>query len=264
VSLVRQAQSAREAAPVIALGVLLVIAAASVSHTPPSVLETVPAEFPAWAGGSGLSTHVGLRVWVSADGRPQRIQVIPYSTRHDLLTRAMRASFDSAAVRAVRQWRFRPATREGRPVAAWLEVEVPVAESWGEGPGGEAQMPDSLRWPAIWKALLGEWRRLPVGRTPPGHPSAIRFREGGRFTELDAQGGARGGAQGGERPGRFELSSDGPSDEMAARLTRIEDWAGAPRRVERMRFVGRDTLILCVGTRGECDTLVAVARGGKP
>ena len=118
-------------------------------------------------------------------------------------------------------------------------------------------MPDSLRWSAIWKALLGEWWRLPIRRTPPrGHPSAILFREGGRFTELDAQGG--------ESQGRFELSSDGPSDEMAARLTRIKDWAGAPRRVERMRFVGPDTLILCPGTRGECDTLVAVARGGKP
>lgn len=239
-----------------ALRVLLVFATASASNTAPRVLATVAAEFPAWAGGSGLSTQVALRVRVSADGRAERIEVVPYSTRHDVLTRALRASFDSAAVRAVRQWRFRPATREGRPVAAWLSVEVPVAESWVEGPDGVAQMPDSLRWSAIWKALLREWWRLPIRRTPAGHPSAILFRPGGRLTELDAQGR--------ESHGRFELSSDGPAEEMAARLTRINDGAGAPRRVARMRFVGADTLILCPGTMGDCDTLVATARGSRP
>jgi len=235
--------------------VFLIMAAASASDATPKVVETVAAEFPAWAAGSGLSTQVALRVRVSADGRAARIQVVPYSTRHDVLTRTLRASFDSAAVRAVRQWRFRPATREGRPVAAWLDVEVTVAEPWTQVPGG-GLMPDSLRWSAIWEALMGEWWRVPIRRTPPGHPSAIRFRPGGWFTELNADGQ--------ETDGRFELSSDDPADEMAARLTRISYAAGAARRVARLRFAGRDTLLLCSQPTGDCDTLVATARGGKP
>lgn len=234
--------------------VLLVMAAAPASDTVPRVVETVPAECPAWAVGSGLSTEVALRVRVSADGRAERVQVVPYSTRHDVLTRTLRASFDSAAVRAVRQWRFRPARREGRPVAAWLQVKVTVAEPWTQSPGGAAQEPDSLRWPAIWKALMGEWWRVPIRQTPPGRPSAILFRPGGRFIELNAQGQ--------ENHGRFELASDDPADGMAARLIQITDSTGRSRRVARIRFASRDTLILCPGKLERCDTLVATARGG--
>lgn len=237
------------------LTLLAATASTTASTTDPRVIERVEAEYPAWARGAGLSTRVALRVWVAPDGRAARIVVEPYSTRHDLLSRRMRASFDSAAVRAVRRWRFRPATRAGRPVAAWLKVEVPVEEDWTRTADPHPVVPDSIRSAALWDAVVGEWWRVPIRRAPPGRPAALRFRRGGWYLELDAAGG--------ESAGRFEISSDGSPDDPAARLARIPD-SGA-RRADLLRFAGRDTLILCPWkTDGSCDTFVATARGTRP
>ena len=109
--LVREAQPARGAAVSALLWVVLV---ATATAAPPAVVARVEAEYPAWARGTGLSTRVALRVRVTAQGRAERIEVEPYSTRHDVLTRPLRASFDSAAMRAVRHWGFRPAMQDGR------------------------------------------------------------------------------------------------------------------------------------------------------
>jgi protein TonB len=104
----------------------------------PAVMRREAAEYPGWARGSGLATGVDLRVRVGPDGRPQRVVVVPYRVERDILSRRLRASFDSAAVAAVRGWAFRPARRAGRPIAAWLRVTVPF-----EDPGAPA--PDSAR-----------------------------------------------------------------------------------------------------------------------
>jgi outer membrane biosynthesis protein TonB len=103
----------------------------------PAIERRVPAELPGWARGTGIVTNVDLRVRVQRDGRAGRVVVDPYTVRGDILTRRLRASFDSAAVACVRRWRFRPAMRDGRPVAAWMRVAVPF-----EDPGSD---PDSAR-----------------------------------------------------------------------------------------------------------------------
>ena len=236
-------------------GVLLMLLATTATATPPAAIERVQAEYPAWARGSGLATEVSLRVRVAADGRAVRIEVVPYSMRRDILTRSLRASFDSAAVRAVRRWRFRPAMSAGHPVAAWLAVEVPIDEDWTQSGDPHPVMPDSIRSPALWNAVMGEWWRVPIRRTPGGRPSALRFDRGGRYLELDAAGH--------EQPGGFQIASDGSPDDSAARLVRMPELGG--HRVDRMRFAGRDTLILCPWpTAGVCDTFVATARGARP
>jgi periplasmic protein TonB len=94
----------------------------------PQVERRVAADYPAWARGAGLITSVEVRVQVGTDGRARRVVVVPYSVKHDLMSRRLRASFDSAAVAAVRQWTFRPRRRNGRPVAAWTRVEVPFED----------------------------------------------------------------------------------------------------------------------------------------
>jgi hypothetical protein len=86
-----------------------------------------------------MSTRVELQALVGRDGRVRQVRVVPYDVRRDILTRGMRASFDSAAVRAVRAWTFRPATREGEPVQAWFRLEVPF-EDPAHG-GNEAKPP---------------------------------------------------------------------------------------------------------------------------
>jgi TonB family protein len=229
---------------------LAVLLAAAGAATAPAVLERVEAEYPAFARGAGLSTTVGLRVRVTAEGLPAKIEVVPYSTRHDVLTRPLRASFDSAAVRAVRRWRFRPATQNGRPVAGWIRVEVPIEESWTKTADPHAVMPDSIRSSALWNALMGEWWRVPIRHTPVGHPSALQFRPGGQYLMLDATGG--------EKPGRFEVN--GSRDDSNAALVLVPD--SGSRRPFRIRLAGRDTLILCPWKpTAACDTLVSTARG---
>ena len=81
--------------------------------------------------------------------------------QRDILSRSMRASFDSAAVRAVRRWRFRPATQAGRPMAAWLAVEVPFDDNGSQARDPHPVMPHSIRTPAVWNAVMGEWWRVP-------------------------------------------------------------------------------------------------------
>lgn len=231
---------------------LLALLAATVAATPPAVLERVEAEYPAWAKGAGLSTRVAVRVRVTADGLPARVEVEPYSTRHDVLTRPLRASFDSAAVRAVRRWRFRPATRNGRPVAGWMRLEVPVEEAWTQAVDPHAVMPDSIRSSALWNGVMGDWWHVPILHTRVGYPAALQFRRGGWYFRRDAAAG--------DDQGRFEVSSDGSRDDPAAMLVLVSD-SGA-RRALRIRLAGKDTLILCPWKpTGACDTFVTTARG---
>jgi len=100
----------------------------------PAVERQEACGLPAWALGTGIVTTVELRVQVGRDGRARRVTVEPYTVRDDMLTRRLRASFDSAAVACVRRWSYRPAHRDGRPVTAWLRVGVTF-----EDPGREAE-----------------------------------------------------------------------------------------------------------------------------
>jgi TonB family protein len=102
--------------------------ASAADRTPAAVLDTVAAEYPAWAIGSGVSTEVLLRLRILPDGTLGQVKVAPYTTKDDLLTRQMRAAFDSAAVRAVKRWKFRGATVAGYAFAAWLDVTVPFED----------------------------------------------------------------------------------------------------------------------------------------
>jgi periplasmic protein TonB len=55
-----------------------------------------------------------LSLIVGADGRPRGIRV----------ARSLGMGLDENAMEAVRQWRFEPATKDGKPVAVSVEVEV--------------------------------------------------------------------------------------------------------------------------------------------
>ncbi len=74
-----------------------------------------PPSYPEAARRRGEQGRVTLRVSVSAEGAPREV---------DVLTTSGHPILDSAALAAVRHWRFAPATRTGRPVAAIADVPI--------------------------------------------------------------------------------------------------------------------------------------------
>lgn len=82
---------------------------------PPRVITRAPAVFPPAALNAGREADVTLAVTVQADGRVGDVEVVSTGG----------AEFDEAAIVAVRQWRFTPASRGGQPMAA--RIHVPFA-----------------------------------------------------------------------------------------------------------------------------------------
>jgi len=89
---------------------------AAVSETAVGYGIAPPPAYPRLAVRRGWQGSVVLRVLVAADGRPQQVQ-IAVSSGHDVLDEAARAQ-------VLARWRFVPAERDGRAVAAWAKVPV--------------------------------------------------------------------------------------------------------------------------------------------
>jgi protein TonB len=79
------------------------------TDTAPSEITNPPPEYPSLARRRGYEGSVVLEFEIRADGSCGDVRVTR-SSGYDIL--------DEAAVRAVRGWRFNPATRAGKPVAA--------------------------------------------------------------------------------------------------------------------------------------------------
>jgi periplasmic protein TonB len=72
-------------------------------------------DYPSSERSSGREGIVTVRVLVGTDGVPDSVAVRSTSGS---------AAFDSAAVKAVKRWRFSPATKGGTPVASFFDVRV--------------------------------------------------------------------------------------------------------------------------------------------
>jgi TonB family protein len=88
---------------------------AELPPTPPRVLSRTPPRYPPLAMARRHQGQVLLQVEIGQDGRPGEVRVARSSGYQEL---------DQAAVAAARQWRFRPASRNGRPVATRARVPV--------------------------------------------------------------------------------------------------------------------------------------------
>lgn len=78
-------------------------------------LRNPPPTYPASARRKGEEGTVTLRVLVSAEGRPERIELERSSGS---------SALDLVALQSVRQWRFAPARRGGTPHEAWVLVPI--------------------------------------------------------------------------------------------------------------------------------------------
>ncbi|MCX8522258.1 MAG: energy transducer TonB [Rhodoferax sp.] len=81
----------------------------------PDYAYNPPPQYPLLLREQGVGGVVWLRVWVERDGRPADIR-IAQGSGYRLL--------DDAALRAVKQWRFTPASHAGQRLAGWVEFPV--------------------------------------------------------------------------------------------------------------------------------------------
>ena len=81
---------------------------------PPRVLREVKADYTEQARRQGIAGEVVLEVLVRRDGSVAEVKVV----------RGLPGGLNERASDAVRQWRFAPARRFGRPVDVTVEVAV--------------------------------------------------------------------------------------------------------------------------------------------
>jgi len=84
------------------------------SMKPPVLIYRVEPEFSEEARHAKFQGTVLLRIEVGIDGRPRNFRVIE----------SPGLGLDQKAIAAVEQWRFRPASRSGKPVASTAVIEV--------------------------------------------------------------------------------------------------------------------------------------------
>jgi protein TonB len=86
---------------------------APIADTPPEAIERVAPVYPDSARAAGIEGTVIVRALVSSEGRVMRVQVMTSVP-----------GLDDAALTAVKQWRFKPATSDGKPRATGVNVPV--------------------------------------------------------------------------------------------------------------------------------------------
>jgi protein TonB len=84
------------------------------SVRPPSVLFSVEPEFSEEARKAKFSGNVQVYLWVDENGNPSHVKVV----------RGVGMGLDEKAIEAVRQYKFKPALQNGKPVKVDLYIDV--------------------------------------------------------------------------------------------------------------------------------------------
>lgn len=79
----------------------------------PTPLTAPTPAYPADARASGIQGTVVLQAYIEEDGIPCWVKVVSGDP-----------ALVGASVEALRAWRFRPATRDGNPLAVWIEIPM--------------------------------------------------------------------------------------------------------------------------------------------
>jgi protein TonB len=106
--------SAPPPAPAISRGDLVPL---SEVDTPPEIASVVKPEYPPVARRMNISGTVILSVLVTEAGRVADVRTVREAGGNMGLTQA--------AQKAVRQWTFRPAVKNGVPVKTWMTIPIP-------------------------------------------------------------------------------------------------------------------------------------------
>jgi protein TonB len=84
------------------------------SVTPPKVIKSVDARFSEQARAAKVGGTVTLSLVIEKDGTPSHVRVI----------KGIGYGLDEKAIAAVQQYRFKPAMRDGEPVATQINIQV--------------------------------------------------------------------------------------------------------------------------------------------
>jgi periplasmic protein TonB len=82
--------------------------------TPPKAIHTVAPEYPETAIRSVVDPTVLVKLTIPPDGIPKDVKI----------AKGYRPEFDQSALEAVRQWRFKPAMKDGKPVQVTVTLQV--------------------------------------------------------------------------------------------------------------------------------------------
>ena len=98
----------------------------ALATTLPEVLEKVQPKYPPLARNAGIAGRVVVHALVDVDGRVARAEVVESEGHLDEsgLGMVTNLGMKKSALEAVRQWRFKPATCAGRPIAVWVSQTV--------------------------------------------------------------------------------------------------------------------------------------------
>lgn len=147
-----------------------------VQREPPRPLHVLPPEYPAKALAKRTQGTVTVAFTVQPDGSTANIHIVDSEPA---------GVFNQAAIAAVRQWRFHPATADGAPVASNVSqtlvfrppakpAPTTVAKTPEPPPSGNGGQPPPNSVPS---------NIHPTHLVPPHYPSgAYRARQGGRVT----------------------------------------------------------------------------------
>jgi protein TonB len=83
----------------------------------PSIIHQVEPKYPPMAKRINASGVVEVEVLVGIDGTVEDLRIVNVSRSG--------VGFENATEEAVRQWRYRPATKNGIKVRMWLKIRVP-------------------------------------------------------------------------------------------------------------------------------------------
>jgi TonB family protein len=142
---------------------------------PPKVISQVDAVYPPSAMQEGRHADVVLSVTVDTGGRVSQVDV----------HQSGGADLDQAAVVAVRQWTFQPATRDGKPVASRILVPFHFAPPETPPKTADVPTPNATTGQTATPALA------PAAPSPPGPvpaPAATQAPSPASIEEVDVHG----------------------------------------------------------------------------
>jgi TonB family protein len=105
----------KEEAPVFNREAAAFLKQGAISQAMPNYLKNPPPLYPRLARQLGYEGTIILSVEVSSEGRCTNIQIVK-STGYSIL--------DNAALAAVKQWSFKPASLLNVPIVVWVEIPI--------------------------------------------------------------------------------------------------------------------------------------------